>query len=191
MRRFSLALTVGSGLLLGVVLNACTTEDPAVTEGACEMIVDACHEKDDGSDDVINGCHSQAHDGTDAQCSTDLQACLDACNAAPAITGGHDSDHDHDTDHDHETEGDTDHDHGTSGEADTDHGDSTGGTTDGGGTSTGPGADDAADANCLELSNVCHDTDDELGQMCHDVGHDGDEAACAEIWVECIAHCVG
>lgn len=202
-RRFN-PLLLACGLLIGAGINACTTDDDSgeVVAGACQMVIDACHSKDDGSDEMINGCHSVAHDGDDATCSTDLQACLDACNAADPV-GGHD-DHGHETDHDdhgetgHDDHGDTDHgtghdgthgDHGDTDHGDTDHGDTDhddhGTTGDHGST----GADDSSDASCSELGSVCHDVADELGNTCHDIGHDGDEAACAKVWVECIEHC--
>lgn len=185
MTRASILLGMGAGLLVGLIASACTSDGSGgVTPGACDQIIDACHTKDDGSDDFINGCHSTAHEGDDAACSSNLQACLDACNAAPPVgTGGHESG---ETGHDHETGAATSHDHGSSGGHD-----SSGGATshDHGSTGGSTGADDASQASCDELGSICHDVADALGMMCHDVGHEGDEAACAEIWVECVAHC--
>jgi hypothetical protein len=67
---------------------------------ACEMIIAACHEKDDGTDEMINGhCHQPAHDAVDghadaAVCSDRVHECVEVCDAAPPVedheTGGHD-----------------------------------------------------------------------------------------------------
>ncbi|MCX4240679.1 hypothetical protein [Paraliomyxa miuraensis] len=195
MARPSLLFSLGLGLLLGMAGNACTN-DPEVNPDACGMITDACHAKDDGSDPVINGCHSSAHDGNDEACTNDLQMCLDVCNAAPDVgTGDHDSG-DHDSgDHGTGDHGSGDHgsgDHGTTGaDGSTSHGTDSHGTDSHGSTSHGSstGADDSSQANCDELASTCHDVADAVGMMCHDIGHDGDEAACAKAWVECIEHC--
>lgn len=177
------------GLLLGLLANACGDGSGGTTPEACQMVIDACHEKDDGSDTFINDCHAQAHAYDDAACSADLQACIDACNAAPPIDHGTGDDH-HGTD-DHgestghgETSGTGGHDGSTSShEGSTSHGhESTS-------TAASTGADDSSEASCMELGSICHDAADEFGMMCHDIGHDGDEAACAKVWVECIAHC--
>ena len=180
MKLWSMSSWWAAGLMLGGLVQACT-DDAEVTPGACEMVIDACHPKDDGSDDMINGCHSRAHEGDDAVCSTDLQACLDYCNAAPPV-GGHAEGEE--TGH-HEDSGDT----GSSGGGE---GSGTGGdeTTGGAPATSSTGADDASDASCDELGSICHDSDDEFGMMCHDVGHEGDEMACAAIWVQCLEVCL-
>ena len=80
-----------------------------------------------------------------------------------------------------ESTGETAGESGTAGETGTTADPSTSGTT---------AADDSSQASCDELGTICHDAADEFGMMCHEVGHAGDEAACAEIWVECLAHCI-
>jgi hypothetical protein len=194
MLRSDASVGVCVGLLLGLLANACGDDSSGTTPGACKMVIDACHPKDDGSDMIISDCHGAAHDGSDATCSTNLQACLDACNAAPPIetadddpahvTGGSDEST---TAHDHAT--------GTSGadgstSSSTSQGSTSQGSTSQGSTASSTGADDSSQASCKELGSICHDAADEFGMMCHDVGHDGDEAACAAIWVECLEHCV-
>lgn len=188
MRNFPLHFLIGTGLALGLAIGACSSDDDSGTTitDACSMVIEACHAKDDGTDDVINGCHSRAHDGDDAQCSADLDTCIAACDAAPPIggdtdphgSGGHETGHD---DHGSGDHGSTGH----AGDSTGDHGESSGST----GAASSSGGDDASDASCEELGSICHDTADRFGSMCHDVGHDGDEAACAKVWVECIAHC--
>lgn len=188
MTRLALLVVMGAGLVSGLLAGACSNDDgSAVTPGACDQIIDACHPKDDGSDEFINGCHSTAHEGTDADCSPNLQACLDACNAAPDVgTGGHESGTE-ESGHVHESSGATGHD-SSGGSSGHDHG-TTAGTTADPSTSGTTAADDSSQASCDELGTICHDAVDEFGMMCHEVGHAGDEAACAEIWVECLAHC--
>lgn len=187
MKRSSMLVAMGAGLLAGLLANACTNDGAGgVTPGACDSIIDACHYKDDGSDEFINNCHANAHDGNDASCSADLQACLDACNAAPSVeTTGYDGTHGfEESGHVHESTGATGGHDSSGGSSGHDHGTTTSGTT--AGTTA---ADDSSQASCDELGTICHDAVDEFGMMCHDVGHAGDEAACAEIWVECLAHC--
>ncbi len=74
------------------------------------------------------------------------------------------SDHGHDTSAGHDTSGD----HGTSGH---DSGSETGQTV------------------CDMLGEGCHDNETKEGQMCHLVGHDGDEAACEKIFDMCAKIC--
>jgi hypothetical protein len=96
------------GLLVGFSVSCDDDEgndDGAAHLEACEMIVDACHEKDDGTDEMIHDyCHQAAHDGVDghgdaAVCSQRAEECVEVCNAAPPVegheteaheTGGHD-----------------------------------------------------------------------------------------------------
>lgn len=199
MLRTAHLLRLTSGLLAGLTINACTTDDDngSTVAGACQMVIDACHEKDDGSDDMINGCHSRAHDGDDAQCSTDLDECVAACDAADPV-GGHGTadhgDHGHESG-EHETGG---HDTGGHDSGGHDSGGHDTGSHDSGehgsgehGSETGHDSGGASEANCADLSSICHDTTDDMGTMCHDIGHDGDEAACAKAWDACIAHCQG
>jgi hypothetical protein len=45
---------------------------------------------------------------------------------------------------------------------------------------------------CATLGTLCHDYDTgngDLGDQCHDVGHEGDPEACAEIYDDCVAFC--
>lgn len=201
MQRFaSLGLTLVAAVALSV---SCDDGDgePKIVDGACEQVIEACHPKDDGSDETINGCHSRAHELDDAVCSMDLEECLATCEAAePVGDDGHDDhgedDHGHDdhggetgsVDSDggdtggHDTDGHDTHDHDT-GEHDSGEHD-TGGTDEGSdstGASTLPG--------CAEIAMRCHDVGSEVGQMCHDVGHDNDEEACAAIAQQCVDEC--
>ena len=190
MSRISLLLGAGAGLLLGLLVNACTNDDSGeTTVGACDSIMEACHPKDDGTDETISGCHEVAHEGDDAACTTQLQSCVDYCNAAPDVgTSGHESGETGHDDHASESGETADHGHDSSGgSGSTGHHGSTG--HDSGSTGGSTGADDSSQASCEELGSTCHDTADEMGMMCHDIGHEGDEVACAEVWVECIAHC--
>ena len=95
-------LATSLGLVLGFALG-CDPEEEISNEEACENIMSACHLKDDGSDPMINGCHETAHNEGD--CLKDYDACLEACNAAPELTGGHETDHHGSTGHDHGSTG--------------------------------------------------------------------------------------
>jgi hypothetical protein len=70
---------------VGVACGGGAADDgPALSNAeACEMIIEACHPKDDGRDPMINGCHTTAHDGGD--CTADFDACVAACNDAPSV----------------------------------------------------------------------------------------------------------
>jgi hypothetical protein len=54
---------------------------------------------------------------------------------------------------------------------------------------------DAGHSMCEELGQLCHDLDTGpdagLARECHQVGHDGDEAACSVIYGECVELCGG
>ncbi len=52
---------------------------------------------------------------------------------------------------------------------------------------------EAGSAVCEELGHLCHDFDtgEGLGHECHEVGHAGEQEACAEIYDECILFCQG
>ncbi len=189
-------------VLLGLYLG-CESEPEAEPppDDACEQIIAACHPKDDATPGELNDCHNTGHLAVAADCQAVYTECIAICDAAPTVdadtgdmddgggpggtTDGGSDDHDHD-----------DGDHGTSddGATGTEDGDGSDGSssatssgTTGGDESTGD--DGTADASCAELGSGCHDTQTPLGVMCHDVGHDGDEAACAEVWVECKEHC--
>jgi hypothetical protein len=46
-----------------------------------------------------------------------------------------------------------------------------------------------ADPVCQEIGEVCHGVPTDLGEECHELGHDGVAAVCAEREDECLAHC--
>ena len=184
------------GLAVGLYAGCSKEEAQAPIENACQGIIDACHTKDDGSDAAINDCHSLAHDGDDAACSPRYEECVAVCDEAPevGVYGDDGDDHgDGDAGSDDGTPGTTTgpSDGGTTTGATDDDGTTDGGSTDGGSTNdTGStGNDDASNANCDDLGSGCHDIPGEVPQMCHDVGHDGDETACAAIWVQCVEAC--
>ena len=180
-----------TGLALGLYAGCSQASDEAPIDDACEAIIDACHTKDDGSVQAINDCHTVGHDGVDADCQAQHDDCVALCGAAPEV-GNHDdgqTDGGHDdaaTDDAPSTSGSAD-DDGTTTTADagTTGTDSTG-STDG---TDSTGADDASNANCADLGSGCHDVPGRIPQMCHDVGHDGDEMACAQIWEQCVEAC--
>jgi hypothetical protein len=72
------------GFLCGLVLGCSEDDDGPTNDEACKQVIEACHPKDDGSDPIINGCHETAH--LEGDCLTDLQMCLEACEAAPDLT---------------------------------------------------------------------------------------------------------
>ena len=47
---------------------------------------------------------------------------------------------------------------------------------------------------CATLASVCHDFDlgtGDLGDLCHDVGHEGVTSDCDSMYDECVAFCLG
>jgi hypothetical protein len=177
------------GLVLGLAtaLLGCMAEpsDPILIEGACGEIVEACHTKDDGTPGQINDCHQIAHDEVESECSANHATCIELCNAAPDVVphdteyGG--SEHGSTSDHESTTEPDESSSSSTSGGASSSSSSSTG--EDPSSSSSGE------DPSCAALGSNCHDVPGEVALMCHDVGHDGDELACAEIWQACREAC--
>ncbi len=194
----SLGLAIAAPLLLAAPLGCpADSDDPKLIAGACGEIVEACHPKDDGTGQ-INECHGIAHDEDEAACSNVHAMCIELCNAAPDVaTGGHEStDTEHESDEhgtsDDHGESTTGHDatttdHGTTDHGTTDHGTTDHATTDHGTTDHATTSTD--EPSCAALGAGCHDAEDEVGMMCHEIGHDGDEAACAEAWEMCKEAC--
>jgi hypothetical protein len=57
-----------------------------------------------------------------------------------------------------------------------------------GGAGGGSGADQ--DPYCAALGSLCHPIEDGMGPECHDIGHEGDAAACAESFDQCAHFCL-
>lgn len=55
-------------------------------------------------------------------------------------------------------------------------------------SSSSTDADDVSGA-CSALASACHGQSTELGKECHDLGHAGDDVACAPRKAECLAAC--
>ncbi|MBX3213025.1 MAG: hypothetical protein KF850_13390 [Labilithrix sp.] len=55
-------------------------------------------------------------------------------------------------------------------------------------SSSTPSSPDYAGA-CQELASRCHGVGTPLGDECHDLGHDGDDAKCGPRRAECLAAC--
>jgi hypothetical protein len=98
-------LSSALGLLVGFAFAGCDEEEPEPgTKADCEAIIMACHTKDDGTDEMINGyCHQPAHDAADgaagasfATCAERKDECVELCNEAPEV----EMDSDHGDDHD-------------------------------------------------------------------------------------------
>ncbi len=147
----------------------------------CKDISSVCHDLDTGSG-TAHDCHEQAHDGDAAVCEMIRDECLAFCagGTETGSTSSPTSESDSGSTHGEESTGDdgsTGHDSSTaaaeSGSTGDDH--STG-------TETG-------DAVCPLLGSGCHDVATVEGQECHDIGHDGDEVACAAALVECTEIC--
>ena len=190
------------GALLGLYLGCGDggEQDDLGPEDSCSPIVGACHTKDDASPGAINDCHTVGHDNVTSVCQEQYSMCVELCDAAPNVydTDGMEEDTGDDVADDDDDDDDDDADDGESTAGDTVGPEDTGDETTGGGTTGEPGTtdggsssggDDSSEANCAELGAGCHDTPTPLGMMCHDVGHGVDEAACAEIWVECKEEC--
>jgi hypothetical protein len=57
---------------------------------SCDMIVEACHQYDDGSGSPASVCHDTAHDSeSDQTCAVVLEECLETC--VEAADGGDDA----------------------------------------------------------------------------------------------------
>jgi hypothetical protein len=185
----SLGLALAVPLLLAAPLGCpADPEDPMTIEGACGEIVEACHTKDDGTPGEINDCHGIAHDEDDAACTNVRAMCIEICNAAPDVATGGYSDTEHaETEHESDEHGESS--GGSTGEPGTTDG-TTGSTTTDPGTTTDHGTTTSTDEpSCAALGAGCHDAADKFGMMCHDVGHEKDEAACAKIWDACREAC--
>lgn len=50
-------------------------------EGPCHEIEESCAPKDDGTNAEISECHEFGHDGTEAECMSNLDRCLTACGS--------------------------------------------------------------------------------------------------------------
>jgi len=195
--------SIALGALLGLYLGCGNSGDQNELgpETSCNEIIAACHPKDDASPGMISDCHTIGHDDVMSVCQENYFSCVEVCDAAPSVydTDGMEEssgdDNDDVADDDDDDDGDSNDDGQTTDGGDTMGAEDTGGTTGGstgepgttGGSSSG--GDDAPEANCNELGSGCHDTPTPLGEMCHDVGHGTDEAACAEIWLECKEEC--
>ncbi len=154
-----------------VVMSSCDDEDDktngstATSDDAtsgdtgdddCDLITEACHPKDDGSNAAITSCHDVAHGGDVAMCTAQKAACIELCDAAPEMENAGDDDG---------------HDKGSES-----------------GLESGT-ADTATEQTCEALSTLCHEGKVEEVQNCHDLGHAGDEAACAAQYEACVAAC--
>jgi hypothetical protein len=45
------------------------------------------------------------------------------------------------------------------------------------------------DPTCEEIGETCHGVPTDLGNECHELGHEGDAAVCAERKDECLTYC--
>lgn len=63
-----------------------------------------------------------------------------------------------------------------------------GGETGAGGAGGGRGVDE--DPHCAALGELCHPIEDGMGPECHELGHVGNPAACAESFEECAHFCL-
>ncbi len=164
---------------------ACSSSDddsggskPQAQGGECGTILEACHLKDDGSQDIAKDCHDLSHTLDDDQCVVRLKECVDACEALPCPTGVNCS---------------VGHDGGTGGAGGTGHeagtGGHSGGTTDGGGTDSG-GGQDAGTAcadycgclttTCGGMSGYPHASEGDCLKAC--AGFSAKELSCFSKW---------
>ena len=150
-------------------------EDGTPGERACAELGTYCHAFDRGTGDRGDQCHDVGHQGDPEACLEIYDECMEFCQADDEDAG---PDHDEDAGHEHEDE-----DGGQDAATGHDPEDAAAGEH---------GDEDAASGKCAELGQRCHDFDTpdaEMARECHDVGHEGDEAACAEIYDECLAVC--
>ncbi len=57
------------------------------------------------------------------------------------------------------------------------------------GTACGEDDDEDTGAECKAIGTTCHDVPTELGQECHEIGHDNVASVCSERGAECLAYC--
>jgi hypothetical protein len=173
----------------------------------CAEMGTYCHASDTGEDNLANTCHDVGHAGDPAACAEIYDECMAFCLQ--------DAGHNEDAGSEHpdagalcEEIGSTCHDGsglaqychevGHAGEpnacaavheecmelCEADHG-GDGGTH----AEADSGTTDAGAQICETLGSTCHDGGGGLAQYCHEVGHDGDLAACSEIYDDCLALC--
>jgi hypothetical protein len=173
-------------LLAGMALagGACAdeTEAPAGDPADCTLIANRCHRYDKISE-LGHQCHEVGHEGADPVACTEMKGrCLAECPQTDGGSGG--------------SAGTG----GSGGAATGGSGGSAGGSSDGsagaetGGSSghagggTG-GAPDGSTAGCNTLADLCHGIDAGFAIHCHELGHDGNETACAAELAACLAEC--
>lgn len=165
-------------------------EHSATEPQVCKDISSVCHDLDTGSG-MAHDCHEQAHAGDPAVCEMISADCIAFC------TGGNTSGTDTGSTSTPQPTSTTDAETTTSAEEDTTaahdttagHDDTTDGHDD---TTAGHDTTDGHDtggAVCDLLGTGCHDVATPEGQACHDLGHDGDEAACEEALAMCTKVC--
>lgn len=195
---------LGSFGIAALIGFACGGNDgepePSISEdAACDMIVEACHYKDDGTDPMINDyCHLTAHSG--GPCNDRLQECLEYCGAAPAVTTAAD---DGDTSTPGDDDGSADDGAATTGGADDGPpSGSSGGTDTNAATDEGPaessgdaggesttGASPECAAHCACMTEWCagaagNPWPDETSCLTACAAWDGAELACYGMWCE-------
>lgn len=189
---FAMAL----GLSLSCSADSETQMPPA---DACNELVASCHPKDDGTPGALNDCHATGHSGVAKECDAQYFTCYEICDAAPFVEAVSDgsvwTDDGADDSAEMPTEDTSGSTGGNSGSTTGTLGDSstssamTMGPSDSGSSDSETGADDSSEASCRVIGAGCHDATTPLGVECHDVGHNGDEAVCAEAWVQCKREC--
>ncbi|MBX3184330.1 MAG: hypothetical protein KF915_17005 [Polyangiaceae bacterium] len=105
MKHLTRALFIAALSTLSFACSSDEEKDPTgSSKGSiedCYAIIDACHEKDDGSGGDITLCHETAHraelrtDGDFSFCTKQRARCVSACDAAPPFDGGHGGSHHH------------------------------------------------------------------------------------------------
>lgn len=126
---------------------------------------------------VLSACGSESDDTTDPTENTSAPTTTAPTTTAPSTSGTDDSTSGNATttsDVDESSGDDSSGDHGSSGH-------DSGSGTDSHGTTGG--------SMCDILGDGCHDNMTPEGIECHLIGHDGDEAACAEVFEMCVATC--
>jgi hypothetical protein len=175
----SAAVTVACGDDKGSGDEHSSTEPPV-----CMEVSSACHDLDTGSG-MAHDCHEQAHAGDAAVCEMIHDECIAFCTGAgTGSESGTSMSTTMTTTTDATTDASTGSESGT-----TDEATSSSGHMDESSTAADHGTGDTGAGVCDEIGTGCHDIKTPEGQECHDLGHDGDEAACQKAYEMCAKIC--
>lgn len=157
---------------------------------SCKDISDVCHDLDSGSG-MAHDCHETSHENDEAACDAVHDECIAFCTGA--ATGSESGTTMTSTTMTSTTDAPTSTESGSNTDTDAETTDvsteSSSGHHDESSTAADHGTGDTGAGVCDEIGTGCHDIKTPEGQECHDLGHDGDEAACQKAYEMCAKIC--